>query len=293
MSIVVTAASGQLGRLTVTRLLERGVPASEIIATTRSVERLKDLAEQGVAVRAADYSDPASLQAAFHGADRVLLVSGHPVPERLAEHRNAVEAARDAGVGLLAYTSVVNAQTSGMIVAEDHAATETLIADSGLAFVFLRNNWYHENYTARIPAFLKAGAVIGSAGDGRVSAATRADYAEAAAEVLTGQGHENRIYELGGEPAYTLAELAAEITRQSGTEVSYRDVPESAHFDAFSEAGLPEHLARLLADVDQGIRRGGLYTDSGDLARLIGRPTTPLATAVTAALAVPATPAAA
>ena len=206
----------------------------------------------------------------------------------LFRSRNVVEAARAAGVSLLAYTSVVNAQTSGMIVAEDHAATETMIADSGLAFVFLRNNWYHENYTARIPAFLQHGTVIGGAGDGRVSGAARADYARAAAEVLTGQGHENRIYELGGEPAYTLTELAAEITRQSGTEVRYRDVSETAHFDALGEAGLPEHLARLLSDVDQGIRRGGLYTDSRDLARLIGRPTTPLATAVTAALAAPA-----
>ena len=288
MSIVVTGASGQLGRLTVAHLLERGVPAEEIVATTRDVNRLKDLAEQGVAVHAADYTDSASLRAAFRGADRLLLVSGHPGSDRLAEHRNAVEAARAAGVSLLAYTSVVNAQTSGMIVAEDHAATETLIAESGLAFVFLRNNWYHENYTARIPAFLQHGAVIGSAGDGLVSAATRADYARAAAEVLTGQGHENRIYELGGEPAYSLTELAAEITRQSGTEVRYRDVSETAHLDSLAGAGLPEHLARLLADVDQGIRRGGLYTDSGDLPRLIGRPTTPLATAVTAALAAPA-----
>lgn len=285
MSIVVTGASGHLGRLTIAHLLERGVPANEITATARAVDRLKDLAEKGVAVRAGDYTDPASLRAAFRGADRLLLVSGHPGPDRLSEHRNAIEAARAAGVSLLAYTSVVNAQTSGMIVAEDHAATEKLIADSGLAFVFLRNNWYHENYTARIPAFLQHGTVIGGAGHGRVSGATRADYAQAAAEVLTGQGHENHIYELGGDPAYTLTELAAEITRQSGTEVRYRDVPETAHLGALAEAGLPEHLARLLADVDQGIRRGGLYTDSGDLTRLIGRPATPLATAITTALA--------
>ncbi|HEY4453966.1 MAG TPA: SDR family oxidoreductase [Pseudonocardiaceae bacterium] len=288
MSIVVTGASGHLGRLTVAHLLELGVPAEEITATTRDVDRLKDLAEKGVAVHAADYTDTASLRAAFRGADRLLLVSGHPGSDRLAEHRNAVEAARAAGVGLLAYTSVVNAQTSGMIVAADHAATETLIADSGLSFVFLCNNWYHENYTARISAFLQHGTVIGGAGDGRVSGAARADYAEAAAEVLTGHGHENRIYELGGDPGYTLTELAAEITRQSGTEVRYRDVPETAHLSVLAETGLPEPMAQLLADVDQGIRRGGLYTDSGDLARLIGRPTTPLATAIATATALAA-----
>lgn len=199
-----------------------------------------------------------------------------------------LEAARAAGVGLLAYTSIVNADTSGMIVAEDHAATEALIANSGLAFVFLRNSWYHENYTARIPAFLQHRTVVGSAGGGRVSGAARADYARAAAEVLTGQDHENRIYELGGDTAYTLTELAAEITRQSGTEVRYQDVPEPAHTRALAETGLPHPTAQLLADADQGIRRGGLHTDSGDLARLIGRPATPLAAAIAAALAAPA-----
>lgn len=288
MSIVVTGASGHLGRLTIAHLLETGVPADEITATARAVERLEDLAEQGVAVRAADYTDPASLRAAFRGADGLLLVSGHPGSDRLAEHRNALEAARAAGVSLLAYTSIVNADTSGMIVAEDHAATEALIANSGLTFVFLRNSWYHENYTARISTFLQHRTVVGSAGGGRVSGAARADYAQAAAEVLTGQDHENRIYELGGDTAYTLTELAAEITRQSGTEVRYRDVPEPTHAHALAEAGLPHPIAELLADADQGIRRGGLHTDSGDLTRLIGRPTTPLAAAIATALAAPA-----
>lgn len=286
MSIVVTGASGQLGRLTIASLLERGVAAGEITATARDVERVKDLGEKGVVVRAADYADPASLHAAFRGAERVLLVSGHPGSDRVAEHRNVLEAARDAGVGLLAYTSIVNADTSGMIVAEDHAATETLIADSGVPFVFLRNSWYHENYTARIPAFLQHGSVIGGAGDGRVSGAARVDYAQAAAEVLTGQGHAHQVYELGGDPAYTLAELAAEISGQSGADVRYVDVPEAAHTRALTDGGLPLPLAQLLADADQGIRRGGLYTDSGDLVRLIGRSTIPLADAVTMALSV-------
>jgi NAD(P)H dehydrogenase (quinone) len=179
-----------------------------------------------------------------------------------------------------------------MIVAEDHAATEALIADSGVPFVFLRNSWYHENYTARIPAYLQHesqhesqhGSVVGGAGDGRVSGAARVDYAQAAAEVLTGQGHTGRVYELGGDPAYTLAELAAEISGQAGADVRYVDVSEDAHVRALAEGGLPQHLAQLLADADQGIRRGGLYTGSGDLARLIGRPTTSLADAVALAI---------
>jgi len=287
MSIVVTGASGHLGRLTIENLLERGVPASEITATARAVDRLHDLAERGVAVCVADYAHPASLRAAFQGADRLLLVSGHLVPDRVAQHRNVVEAARDAGIGLLAYTSIVNADTSGMLIAEDHVATEALIADSGLPFVLLRNNWYHENYTASIPTYLQHGTVIGSAGDGLVSAAARADYAQAAAEILTGQGHENRTYELGGEPAFTLTQLAAQVTEQSGTTVRYSDLPETDHARALAEAGLPQPLAQMVVDADQAIRRGAMHTDSGDLNRLLGRPTTPLAAAIAAALPAP------
>ena len=290
MSIVVTGASGHLGRLTVESLLERGVPASEITATARAVDRLHDLAERGVTVRAADYTDPASLRAAFHGADRLLLVSSHLVPDRVAQHRNVIEAAREAGVSLQAYTSIVNAGTSGILIAADHVATEALIVDSGLPFVLLRNSWYNENYTASIPAYLERGTVIGSAGDGLVSAAARADYAEAAAEVLTGQGHENRVYELGGDPAFTLAQLAAEITRQSGTAVHYTDLSEADHVSALTVAGMPQAFAQIMADADQGIARGDLHTDSGDLTRLLGRPTTPLAATIAAALQVPAAP---
>lgn len=290
MSIVVTGASGHLGRLTVESLLERGVPASEITATARAVDRLHDLAERGVTVRAADYTDSASLRAAFHGADRLLLVSSHLVPDRVAQHRNVIEAAREAGVSLLAYTSIVNAGTSGILIAADHVATEALIVDSGLPFVLLRNSWYNENYTASIPTYLERGTVIGSAGAGLVSAAARADYAEAAAEVLTGQGHENRVYELGGDPAFTLAQLAAEITRQSGTAVHYADLSEADHVSALTVAGMPQAFAQVMADADQGIARGDLHTDSGDLVRLLGRPTTPLAATIAAALQVPAAP---
>jgi NAD(P)H dehydrogenase (quinone) len=284
MSLIIVGATGQLGRLTVENLLERGVPAREIIATGRNLARLEDLADRGVTVRAADYDDPASLRAAFVGATRLLLVSSGPGDTRVEQHRNAVEAARDAGVSLLAYTSIVNAPASSLLIAHDHQATEALLAASGVPFVMLRNSWYIENYTARLADILERGTLAGSAGDGRVSGATRADYAEAAAAVLTGDGHENRAYELGGDTAFTLAELAAEITAQSGTEVRYTDMPQAEYVSVLTLHGLPPAHAEILADADRGLRAGELRTDSGDLRCLLGRPTTPLADAIAAAL---------
>jgi NAD(P)H dehydrogenase (quinone) len=286
MTLTITGATGHLGRLTVESLIERGVPAREIIATGRDPERLKDLADRGVTIRAADYEDPASLRTAFDGTTRLLLVSSGPVDTRADQHRNAIEAARDAGVELIAYTSIVNAPVSSLLVARDHQVTETLLAASGVPFVMLRNSWYFENYTDRLVSILEQGTLAGSAGEGRVSAATRADYAEAAAAVLTGDGHENQAYELGGDTAFTLDELAAEITAQSGTRVRYADMPEAEYAGALTAHGLPGVHAEILADADRGLRRGELHTDSGDLRRLLGRPTTPLADAIAAALPV-------
>lgn len=285
MSLIVTGATGALGRLTVENLLERGVPAGEIVATGRSVDRLKDLAERGVQVRAADYADPDTLRAAFADVSRLLLVSGSELgPQRVRQHDNAIKAAREAGAELVVYTSMVNAGTSTLRLAEDHQATESLLRDSGVPFTLLRNSWYTENYTARLAAFLGQGAIYGSAGKGRVSLATRADFAGAAAAVLTTDAHENRAYELGGDEAFTLAELAAEITAQSGTQVSYVDLPEQEYVRALVATGLPPLVADILADADGGLSRGELFTDSGDLRRLLGRPTTPLAEAIAAAV---------
>ena len=285
MSLIVTGATGALGRLTIEHLLKRGVPADEIVATGREVDRISDLAERGVQIRVADYADPASLRAAFIGATRLLLVSGSlPGPQRVQLHRNAIEAAREAGAGLVAYTSIVNAATSTLCLAEDHQATEALLRESGVPFTMLRNGWYTENYTARLAAFLEHGAVYGSAGDGRVNTATRADYAAAAAAVLTTDGHENSAYELGGDEAFTLTELAAEITAQSGTAVRYVDLPEHEYASALAANGLPQPYADTLADADRGLRLGELETRSGDLRRLLGQPTTPLAETIASVL---------
>jgi len=283
MTILVTAASGHLGRLVVDALLRRGVAASEIVATARKPEAVADLADRGVEVRRADYDDPASLDAAFAGVDRLLFVSGSEVGARIPQHRNVVDAAVRAGVGLVAYTSITRADTSELALATEHRATEELLAASGLPHVLLRNSWYLENYTGQLPTYLEHGAVLGSAGEGRVSAATRADYADAAAAVLAEDGHAGRVYELGGT-AFTLTELAATVARVSGTEVVYRDLPVEDYAGALVSAGLPEGYAHALADSDRGIAAGELFTDTGDLERLVGRPVTSLEDAVRAAL---------
>jgi NAD(P)H dehydrogenase (quinone) len=282
---LVTGASGHLGRLAVHALLERGVGASDAVATARNTEDVADLAGLGVQTRAADYTDPASLKEALAGVDRVLLVSSSAVGERVAQHANVIDAAKDAGVELLAYTSITRADTSTMALAEEHRATEELLAASGLPTVLLRNSWYLENYTGQLATTLEHGAVLGAAGEGRVSAATRADYAAAAAAALVAEDQAGRVHELGGDTAFTLAEYAAAVSAESGTEVAYRDLSAEDYRAALTSVGLPEAYAAILADSDLALARGELYTDSGDLARLIGRPTTTPAEAIRAALA--------
>lgn len=282
--ILVTAANGQLGRLTIAALLAR-VPASQIVAGMRDPAKGADLAAQGVTVVAADYSKPETLDAAFKGIDRVLLISSNELGQRVAQHRNAIEAAKRAGVKLIAYTSVLRADTSKLSVALEHLPTEELIRASGVPFVLLRNGWYTENYTASIPAALAHNALISSAGDGRIASASRADYAAAAAAVLAEEGHAGKVYELAGDEAFTLEQFAAEITKQSGKTVAYVRLPEADFKAALLGAGLPPELAELIATSDTAAADGALFDDSRTLGKLIGRKTTSFAETIREALA--------
>jgi NAD(P)H dehydrogenase (quinone) len=278
MTIVVTGATGPFGRHAVEALLSRGVPADQILATGRQLEKIEDL---GVRTQRADYDDPASLRAAFAGADQLLFVSGSEPGKRVPQHRNVVEAAKDAGVGLIAYTSIVHADTSDLILAGEHQATEQLIRESGVPYLFLRNSWYLENYN--FPAAVEHG-LFGAAGDGRISIATRADYAEAAAAAVLAFDGTSRAYELGG-PAITLGELAAEIGRVAGREVAYTDLSTEKYAEVLVGVGLPEAGAAVVADADRGAAKGGLDAGGNDLETLIGRPATPLTEGIRAALA--------
>ncbi|AWZ07504.1 MULTISPECIES: SDR family oxidoreductase [unclassified Streptomyces] len=284
MSIVVTGATGALGRLVVEELLTR-VPADRIAAVVRDAAKAADLAERGVELRVADYDDPASLARAFRAGDRVLLVSGNEIGRRIAQHTAVLKAARAAGVAQLAYTGILGGPEADFELAAEHRATEQAILDSGIPYTFLRNGWYHENYTRDLTSHLERGALVGSAGEGRVASAARADYAAAAAVVLTGEGHLNRAYELSGDASWSLAEYAAELSAQSGREVAYTELTPEAHRAVLTAAGLPEGFAAVFADVDAAIRRGRLGSTDGDLARLIGRPTTPVSGAIADALA--------
>ena len=282
--IVVTGATGQLGKLVVEELLKT-VPASEIVAAVRDPGKAQEFAAKGVQVRQADYAQPDSLRSAFAGADRVLLISSSEVGQRVAQHQAVTDAAKAAGVKLLAYTSILNADSSNLMLAKEHKATEAYLRASGVPFVMLRNGWYTENHTGSLAAAVEHGAVLGAAKEGRFATATRAEYAAAAAAVLTGKGHENKVYELGGDQPYTLADLAAEVARQTGKPVAYKDLPQAEYAKALTGFGLPEGLARAIADADAGASRGELDTRSHDLSTLIGRPITSLQQAVSTALA--------
>ncbi|MDP3924962.1 MAG: SDR family oxidoreductase [Hydrogenophaga sp.] len=282
--IAITGATGQLGRLVIQNLLNT-VPASQIVAAVRSPEKAADLAALGVQVRQADYTQPPTLDAAFQGVDKLLLISSSEVGQRAPQHAAVIAAAQKAGVKLLAYTSLLRADSSPLGLAAEHKETEAMLRASGLPHVLLRNGWYTENYTGSVPAALQYGAVMGSAKDGRIASAARADYAAAAAAVLTKEGQAGQVYELAGDTAYTLAELAAEIASQSGKPVVYNDLPQAAYAAALVQVGLPEGFAALLADSDVGASKGALFDDSHQLSQLIGRPTTPLAEVVKTALA--------
>lgn len=277
--IAITGATGQLGALAVEALLKT-VPAHDIVAIVRNPAKAEALTQQGVVVRQGDYNDEAALTAALAGVDKLLLVSSSEVGQRTAQHRNVINAARAAGVKFIAYTSLLHADKSPLGLHVEHVETEKLLAESGIPFALLRNGWYSENYLASAPAALAHGVFIGAAGEGKIASATRADYAAAAARVVSEDGHAGKVYELAGDNAWTLSELAAELSKQSGKTVVYQNLSEADFAAALKGVGLPEAFANLLADSDTGASKGGLFDDSHTLSKLIGRPTTPLAESV-------------
>lgn len=272
---LVTGASGQLGQYVVDHL-KTLVPTSDILALVRTDEASEAYASKGIATRRGDYENTESLHAAFEGVDRLLLISSSEVGRREAQHRNVLNAAKAAGVGFVAYTSILNADRGGMALAQEHVGTEAALREVGIPYAILRNGWYSENIAGTASQALSLGQHFGAAGNGRFATASRRDYAEAAAKVLAGQGHEGKTYELGGDRPFTLAEYASLLSKISDKDVAYVNLDEDAYRTALVGAGLPEGLAAILADSDAKAASGALATDSQDLARLIGRPTTPI-----------------
>jgi len=281
MTIAITGATGKLGRLVVNKLKSR-TPAAKIIALARTPAKAANL---GVPVRQADYGKPDTIERALSGVDTLLLVSSNEIGQRAVQHRNVIEAAKKAGVQWIVYTSLLHAETSAItVLAEEHLDTEAALKASGLAYTLLRNGWYTENYTASIPGAVAGGAFLGSAKDGRISSAARSDYAEAAAVVLTSEGHQNKVYELAGDNFYTLTDLAAEISRQTGKTIPYKNLPEAEYAAILAGFGLPAPVAAAYASFDTGAAQGALFEDGKQLSALIGHPTTPLAASVAEAL---------
>lgn len=282
--IAVTGASGQLGSLVIQALLGT-VPASQVVAIVRDTSKVEYLRSLGVQVREGDYTKPVTLAAALQGVNKLLLVSSSEVGQRLRQHKNVIQAAKSASVELIAYTSILHADTSPLLLAQEHIATEQLIRDSGLPFVFLRNAWYIENYFSAVGTALQTGKVLGAAGEGNFSAASRADFAAAAAAALTDNDQAGKIYELAGDQAFTLSELAATLSELSGKPVDYVNYTETEYKDLLISFGLPEGFAHILAQSDTGAAQGGLYDGSGQLGKLIQRPTATLRSVLQAHLA--------
>lgn len=277
--IAITGATGQLGQHVIESLLKT-VPASQIVAIVRNPAKATALSQQGITVRQADYSDEAAFTTALQGIDKLLLISSSEVGQRAPQHRNVINAAKAAHVKFIAYTSLLHADTSPLGLADEHVATEQMLAESGIAYVLLRNGWYTENYLASALAALEHGVFIGAAGEGKIASATRADYAAAAARVISEDGHAGKTYELAGDAGWTLSQLAAELAKQSGKKVVYQNLSEADFAAALKGVGLPAGLADMLADSDSGASKGGLFDDSHTLSKLIGRPTTSLADSV-------------
>ena len=270
---LVTGASGQLGQRVVDHLRSL-VPAQDIIALVRSDAAREGFQTSGIATRHGDYEDLDSLRAAF--VHRLLLISSSEIGKRADQHRNVLAAAKSAGVGFVAYTSILNADSGGMALAEEHVATEAALRDSGLPHAILRNGWYSENIAGTAPQAVEMGQHFGAAGEGRFATASRQDFAEAAAVVLAHEGHEGKTYELGGDTDFSLSDYAALLSEVGNKPVSYVNLDEAGYAAALVGAGLPEGFAAILADSDARAATGALTTQSRDLSRLIGRPTTPM-----------------
>ncbi|AHE72023.1 MULTISPECIES: SDR family oxidoreductase [Enterobacter cloacae complex] len=281
--IAITGATGQLGQLVIEQLLNT-VPANQIVAIVRNPAKAEALSQQGITVRQGDYADESTMTSALKGVDKLLLISSSEVGQRATQHQNVINAAKAAGVKFIAYTSLLHADKSPLGLHVEHVATEKALAESGIPYALLRNGWYTENYLASAPPALEHGVFIGAAGEGKIASATRADYAAAAAKVISGDGHAGNVYELAGDHAWTLSELAAELSKQSGKNVAYQNMSEADFAAALKGVGLPAGLADMLADSDVGASKGGLFDDSHTLSKLIGRPTTPLSESIKAIL---------
>ncbi|MFV0438168.1 MAG: SDR family oxidoreductase [Desulfopila sp.] len=281
--IAITGASGQLGRLVMAELLQEVQP-SQLIAIVRSPEKVADFKRRGVEIRQGDYARPETLRPALQGVEKLLLISSSEVGQRSVQHKNVILAAKEAGVKRVAYTSLLHADTSPLSLRLEHLDTEKALLDSGLATVILRNGWYTENYTGSIAAALEHGVIAGCSGEGRISSASRADYAAAAAKVLLTDNQAGKVYELAGDAGYSLAEFAGELAKQSGKAVQYKNLSQNEYLEVLKGAGLPEPIAQMIADSSAGAAQGGLFDESGQLSRLIGRPTTPVADTIQAAL---------
>ena len=281
--IAVTGATGKLGTLVMEQLLAK-VPAQQIIAAVRNLDKAAHWAKKGVQVRLADYRKPETLVQALAGAKKVLLISSNELGQRFAQHKAVVDAAAKAHVELLVYTSILHADSSKMSLAGEHLETEKYIQSQKVPYTFLRNGWYLENYTENLQSALQHGVIAGSAGAGRIAAAARADYAAAAVAVLTTSGHANKVYELAGDKPFTVAQLAEEVSRASGKKVVYKDLPPAAYQELLAGFGLPQAMTSMLADSDHWAAQGALDDTSGDLHRLIGHATTALETSVKSAV---------
>ncbi|OIQ45344.1 MAG: NAD(P)-dependent oxidoreductase [Roseobacter sp. MedPE-SW] len=282
---LVTGATGQLGQLVLSALSEKNIPTSDIAVLVRREVAAAELKSKGYDVRMGDYSDTDKLVSAFAGIERLLLISGSEVGQRLPQHLNVVTSAKAAGVKFIAYTSLLKARSSKIGLAPEHVGTEEAIAASGLDYTFLRNGWYAENYLMALPQILELGQHFGAAGDAKFAPATRADLADAAAVVLSSEGHEGKTYELAGDDSFTYADYVGTIAELSGKEITYVDMPEAAFKDALTGAGLPEPLAALLSNADAVSKDGWLFDDSKTLSGLIGHPTTPIKDVLKAAMA--------